>query len=188
MMQKTQWEKLKIRWKRYIPLCLPITLLWAVLTLILHLTVKTNPLWADAANRYYGTVVRVLTNFITGWLPFSLAEGLLLFSPVLLGLLILIAVRCSAKGLRAGIRYICVLLSVICVLYSLFVPSLGLGSDTSPLSDRLGLTEEAVSAEELRRRCGGPLTTPTHYAERWISRSAAHPPCRLRIMTRCARI
>ncbi|MGM9625363.1 MAG: DUF3810 domain-containing protein [Eubacteriales bacterium] len=148
-MQKTKWEKLKIRWKRYIPLCLPVTLLWAVLSLLLHLIVKTNPVWADAANRYYGTAVRILTNLITGWLPFSLAEGLLLFSPVLLALLILIAVRCSAKGLRAGIRYVCVLMSVICVLYSLFVPSLGLGSDTSPLSDRLGLTEEAVSAEEL---------------------------------------
>ncbi len=142
-------RQLKIKCKRYVPPILPVTMLLAAATLILHLTVKTNSVWADAVNKYYGTAVRFLTNLATGWLPFSLAEGLLLFAPVLLGILIALAVRFSAKGLRAGIRYVCVLLSVLCILYTLFVPSLGLGSDTTALGERIGLVDAKVTAEQL---------------------------------------
>ncbi|MBP3919115.1 MAG: DUF3810 domain-containing protein [Clostridia bacterium] len=148
-MSKQNLKQLQIKWKRYIPLCLPISFACAAATLILHIVTKTHPQIADAANRYYGTAVRILTNLLTGWLPFSLAEGLLLFSPVLLFVLIWLAVYLTKKSMRLGVRYLCVLLSVICILYTLFVPALGLGSNTTDLAARLSLNGEAVSAEQL---------------------------------------
>ncbi len=142
-------KQLKIKWKRYVPPILPIALSCALCTLILHIVSKVNPTWADAVNKYYGTAVRFLTNLITGWIPFSLAEGLFLFAPVLLFLLLWFARRATKKSLRAGMRYICVLLSVICILYTLFVPSLGLGSCTTDLAERIALVDAEVSAEQL---------------------------------------
>lgn len=148
-MSKTKLEVWKIRWKRYVPLILPISLAIACLTLIVHLTARINPIFADVVNRYYGGVLRVIAAKITGILPFSLAEGLLMASPILLAALILYAVACAKRSLRAAVRYVCVLLSVICILFSMFVPMLGIGSSASPLSGRLGFPEEKVSAVQL---------------------------------------
>lgn len=148
-MSKTKLELIKIRIKRYVPPILPISFGAAILTLILYLTGRAVPTFADAVNRWYGSVLRFLFAKVTGLLPFSLAEGLLMASPILLAVLIGLAVRCVRQSLRAGIRYVCVLLSVVCILFSLFVPMLGIGSIASPLSDRLGIADEKVSAEQL---------------------------------------
>lgn len=148
-MPKTAFEQFKIRWKRYIPPVLPISAALAVITFVLHMAAKADDALADGINYYAGSVLRILTSTLTGWIPFSLAECLLMASPILLALLIALAVTCTKHSMRAGIRYVCVLLSVICLLYTLFVPTLGIGSDASPLSDRLGFAEEEVSAEQL---------------------------------------
>ncbi len=148
-MPKTAFEQFRIRWKRYIPPILPIAAALAVITFAVHMAAKANDALADAINLYVGSPLRMLTASLTGWLPFSLAEGLLMASPILLAVLIALAVKYTKHSLRAGIRYVCVLLSVICLLYTLFVPTLGIGSDASPLSDRLGISDEKVSAEQL---------------------------------------
>lgn len=148
-MPKTKLEQWKIRYKRYVPPILPISLGIAALTLILLLAGIADGAFADLVNRTWGALLRFLTAGLTGILPFSLAEGLLMASPLLLAVLIGYAVHCTRHSLRAGIRYVCVLLSVIILLFSLFVPTLGIGSHASPLSDRLGFAEEKVSAEQL---------------------------------------
>ena len=71
---------------------------------------KANDALADAINLYVGSPLRMLTASLTGWLPFSLAEGLLMASPILLAVLIALAVKYTKHSLRAGIRYVCVLL------------------------------------------------------------------------------
>jgi len=57
-MSKTKLEMWKIRWKRYVPLILPISLAAACLTLIVHLTARVSPVFADVVNRYYGGILR----------------------------------------------------------------------------------------------------------------------------------
>ena len=148
-MPKTTLELWKIRWKRYVPLIFPISLIAALLTLVIHLTARVQPGFADFVNRWYGGILRIIAAKLTSVLPFSLAEGLLMASPVLLAVLIGVAVICAKHSMRAGVRYVCVLLSVICILFSMFVPMLGIGSSASPLSDRLGFAEEKVSAVQL---------------------------------------
>lgn len=148
-MSKTALELWKIRVKRYVPPILPISFAAALITLVLYLTGRVNPAFADAVNRTWGAVLRFLFAKITAILPFSLAEGLLMASPILLGVLIALAVRYTGHSMRAGIRYVCVLLSVVCILFTMFVPMLGIGSSASSLSDRLGFAEEKVSPQQL---------------------------------------
>ena len=148
-MPKTMLEQVKIKWKRYVPPILPISFAAACVTLVIYLIAGANPQFADGVNRWYGGFLRIVTAKLTSVLPFSLAEGLLMASPILLAVLIVYAVRCAKHSMRAGIRYVCVLLSVICLLFALFVPTLGIGSLASPLSERLGFAEEKVSPEQL---------------------------------------
>lgn len=149
MLSEDTVKQIRIRLKRYCPICLPICALLALCALLFVLCTKNAPEAAEALNRYWGGVLRVITAYLTLWLPFSCAEGLLLFSPVLLAVLIGLAVHFAKKGMVAGIRWLCVLLSVVLVLYTLYVASLDLGMNTRPLGDRLGLPDEPVSAEQL---------------------------------------
>ncbi|MBO5648378.1 MAG: DUF3810 domain-containing protein [Clostridia bacterium] len=148
-MALTKTERFKRRFERYVPWIFPVSAALAAATLILHVVSRRSPAVADAVNLYWGGPLRALAATVTGIVPFSLAEGLLLFSPVLLVVFIALAVKLTRRSLRAGVRYIFVLLSVLCLLWTLFMPMLGVGSSASPLSDRLGLSEEKVSAEQL---------------------------------------
>ncbi len=148
-MSRTKAQLFWIRCKRYIPLCLPLSLAAALITFVLHMTAISNASFADAVNYYWGGALRFLAAKITGLVPFSIAEGLLLFSPVLVIVLFSLSLILSKRSIRTGVRYICTLLSIIFLLYTLFVPMLGIGSYASPLSDRLGLTESKVTALQL---------------------------------------
>ncbi|MCQ2431243.1 MAG: DUF3810 domain-containing protein [Clostridia bacterium] len=135
--------------RRYIPVCLPVCLVLAAASLFITLYTADKPELAAQINYWWGGILRFGMAYLSVLIPFSLAEGLLIFSPVLLAFLIYLAVRFAQKGLRAGIRYLCVLLSILCLIYTFFVASLGLGFNVPTLGDELGLADEPVSAEQL---------------------------------------
>ena len=97
----------------------------------------------------------------TSVLPLSLAELLLLSSPVLLTLLIIYAVRRHTDSLRAIGVYVIKLSSVVCVFAILFVWMFGAGYYGKTLSDasKLDLDRQDVSAEDLYQ-------TALHLAEK----------------------
>ena len=63
------------------------------LSLILYAIGLASPTFADFFNRYISSAVRATTATLTGWIPFSLAETLLLFLPVIVVSLVVYAVR-----------------------------------------------------------------------------------------------
>ncbi len=138
-----------LRLRRYCPVYLLIALLLAAVSLFLMLYTKSRPEIAYGINKYWGGTIRMIMAYLTQWIPFSAAEFLLLSAPVLLCVLIGLAVYYSRRGLRAGIRYLCALLSVILLLYTLYVAGLGLGFHEPSLGEKLGLQDVPVSAEQL---------------------------------------
>ena len=79
-MALTKTERFKKRFKRYVPGILPVSAVLAAATLVLHVVSKRFPTVADAVNLYWGGPLRALAATVSGIVPFSLAEGLLLFS------------------------------------------------------------------------------------------------------------
>ena len=57
--------------------------LFLALSLVIYLIGIFSPAFADFFNRYISSCVRAVTATLTGWIPFSLAETLLLFLPVI---------------------------------------------------------------------------------------------------------
>lgn len=133
----------------YVPLCLSITACIALIVLVLSIIASTDTAFAHTVNRYVGGVVRMVLAWVTGIFPFSLAEGLLLFSPVLLCILIALSVKYTKRGLRAGFRYLGVLLSILLLLYPMFVFGLGMGFSEPTLDEKFGIEKKPVSAEAL---------------------------------------
>ena len=64
------------RWSKVLYIIAGVAALVLVIAII-------SPAFADFYNRYFGSVVRGTLAHATGWIPFSLAEGLILLAPVL---------------------------------------------------------------------------------------------------------
>jgi hypothetical protein len=132
--------------------------LWSVVlfiltgaSVLLSLIFRLSPSFSDFFNRSISQGLRRLLAGMTSFLPFSLAEILLMLSPVLLALLIVYAWRTHTSSRRAMGMYVLKLLSVACVFFILFVTVFSAGYYGTPLShpDKLDLDRRNVSAEEL---------------------------------------
>lgn len=137
---------------QYCPIVSILLFALAAISGILHLLMTLNKSFADKFNNSIAHIVRKTLAGISSIVPFSIAEGLLIFMPILVTVIILLAFRCNAKGKKHLIRYCCILLSIISLVYTSFVFTLAPGYRTSTLFEKLGYDEEStnevVSAEQ----------------------------------------
>lgn len=122
----------------------------AVVTGILHILSGINPAIADFIMRYPNSIWRWIAAKITMWIPFSLAELLIISIPVILISLISLGIYISVKGTsKQYIRLMAILLSVISYFYASFVLTLAPGYKGTTLDQKMGLVRSTVSGEEL---------------------------------------
>ncbi|MBR2906888.1 MAG: DUF3810 domain-containing protein [Clostridia bacterium] len=128
--------------------------LWAVLVMtvlsgILYLLFRQIPAFSDFFNRTVAAFVRRILAYLTNTLPFSVAEMLLIASPVLLGFLLYYGIRYRNGSLREALLYCASLLSVLAIVFQIFVLAFAPGYYTSSLDKKLSLERRDVSAREL---------------------------------------
>ncbi len=116
---------------------------------IIHLTAIFVPAFADWFNRYVGAAVRAGMAYLTGWIPFSLAEMLILALPLIFVLLLRVALTRYSGSWREVLRYCAGLLALLLCFYILFVWGFGTGYHASTVEEKLGLDRQPVSAAEL---------------------------------------
>ena len=145
--------------------CIVIAVM-AVLCALLTLLFRLYTPFADGFNAYISQPIRVFLSWLTHLLPFSLAEALLLLSPVALVLIIVHAVRRYCSSWRAVGMYFLRLLSAAGTVFIAFVLVFNAGYFTSTLDSehRLNLDRRAVSADEL-------YTTASHLAAKLVEES-----------------
>ncbi len=107
--------------------------------------------FADFFCRRVASGPRALLAWITAVLPFSLVELIII---LIIPIAVTVIVRCAKKAAdswhNAGI--ICLtLLSVLSLFFSVYVFTLGTGYRGSGLDEKLGITDDKVSAEELKK-------------------------------------
>ena len=139
----------KINKKPRLPIvCILIFALTAV-SALLYIAFRVNMNFADAFNRTISPVGRMVFAKLTGWIPFSLAEMLLLLSPVILVTVIVIGAKRFCGTARKMWIYVACIFSVVCMVFNLFVWNFAPGYSALSLDKKLGLERKPVSAEEL---------------------------------------
>lgn len=123
--------------------------IFTVISAIIYLIGILSPAFADFFNRYISSAVRAVTATLTGWIPFSLAETLLLFLPVILFALIAYAIRYRCDTWRTVFVYVGEIFAIVACLASLFIWSFGMAYQGSKLEEKLTLDRRDVSVEEL---------------------------------------
>ena len=131
--------------RKYVPIFTWVALGILVVSGICYAIAINNISAADAMNDTVGLALRFFLAKITGWLPFSLFELLLICALPLLVILIVWLVR-TRGGAVARVRSILAIISVIALILSSYVFTLGVGYRTTTLSNKIGV-EDARNIE-----------------------------------------
>lgn len=118
------------------------------LSYLLLLMAELSPQAADALNNTLCQGLRSALALLTSPFPFSFGEWVLLLAPTALTFtLAVLFVRCHTA--KARVRLLSFVLSVVCMIASMHILTLGIAYRTTPLDRTLGITRETPTEEEL---------------------------------------
>ncbi len=122
----------------------------AAFGLIIMIAYNISEGFADFYNRYPGAFLRGGLAAITNLLPCSLAEALIIFSPVLVTAIVIYANKHFTQSWKRVGKFTLITLSVASLFFSTFALGFGAGYHTSSIDKLLELERRDISAEELR--------------------------------------
>ena len=134
-----------------VPVWVKASLIFAVLSLLIYALCINVRAAADFINSTVSVAIRFVMSCVTYLLPFSLFEILIILLPVLLVLLIVRLVRNGTTAKRR-VRVLFSLVGVISLILSSYIFMLGIGYHTTPIADRMGITDSAnINTDALYR-------------------------------------
>lgn len=142
------WSPIKAKYERT-PWLAKASFLLLAISLIIYIVAEMSPQFADFFNIYISSVIRFLLAKITNLFPFSLAEAIVILIPIIAFILLwyLFKFRCESKK-SAKVSTLLVL-SLASVFLSTFILSFGIGYKGTELDEKLELSREPISAQEL---------------------------------------
>ncbi len=135
--------------KEYIPIPALVLTVLAFVCAVIHLISVISVPFADFFNLKIASGFRFLLAKITGILPFSFAEILIILSPVWIFLIIFFAVKLLKADKKKQIRFLASLFAVLTFFYSSFVLTFVTAYRGTPLEDKLSLNREKLSADDI---------------------------------------
>lgn len=126
--------------RKYVPVFAWVSLAILAVCAVCYAIAINNSTVANSMNDTVGLALRFLLAKITGWLPFSLFELLLICVLPLLVIFVVWLVR-TKRGAVARVRSILCVLSVIAIILSSYVFTLGVGYRTPTLSQKIGVED-----------------------------------------------
>ena len=136
--------------KLKLPLVCKIIYALAALCAILYICFICFPEFSDIFNRYVSPFVRGFLATLTGWIPFSLSEFLLLMVPFIIVAIVTVGLKRYSSSWRNVIVFSLAILSVAAYVFSTFTLGFVPAYRGSRLDKKLGLDKQPVSADELR--------------------------------------
>ena len=132
-----------------IPLFAKIFYLCGAVAVLLFAAYIISEPFADFFNRYISSVYRAVFAKLTGWIPFSLAETVVIALPIILITLIITANRRFSDSWRQVGIFCVSLLSLLALFFAAFTVGFAPGYHGSTLDKKLGIERAEISAEEL---------------------------------------
>ena len=118
-------------------------------SLILYLISIFSISFSNFLNKYICSIFRFLLAKITGFIPFSLAELLIILLIPIATIAIIFLIRSFKKGTKYKIKFVFVIISVLLYIFSSFVLTFAPAYRGSSLDEKLNLEKNKVSSDEL---------------------------------------
>ena len=143
--KKKIWDAVRA----YVPIWSLILFILFFASLILTFFVKRSVALAGALHETVGAGMRALLATLTWWIPISLAEFILIASPILITLLTIAVFRHVKRSYFHAIRFCVAALSIISVMYTLSAFGYEPGFYVESVEEKLDIQREDLSAEQL---------------------------------------
>lgn len=132
-----------------LPLISKIIYAIAALCVVLYIAFVISPEFSDFFNRYISPAVRIPLAFITGWIPFSLAEFALILSPLIIVAVVWYGVKKHSSSWKNVAIFCLSIFSVAAYVFSTFTLGFVPAYRGTRLDAKMGLDKQPVTAEEL---------------------------------------
>ena len=119
------------------------------ISLIVNAFIENNTAFSHAIHSTIGAGIRTALATLTSLIPFSLAEFLLLLSPVILFLICFFMIRRLRRSLTAGIRYFIGFLSVMSLVVTVFIFGYHSCFYNENVEKTIGIERKDLSPEQL---------------------------------------
>ena len=120
-----------------------------IISLLVYYVSLKNVRVADFINNGISDLVRMGLAWLSYPFPFSIFELLVIFSPLILIITVIIMIK-KGRNTVCKIRSIVTLISVISIIFTTYIYTLGIGYHTTTLGKRIGIEEiTEVRADEL---------------------------------------
>lgn len=120
-----------------------------VISTILFIIVRSSTRFADFFNYNLSAPIRQITAYLTTWIPFSLAEILIIISPIWFGILIYFAVKNAKKGIKPTVKYLSVIIGIVLYVFVSFIWTYSSGFYTTTIDKKLELDKESINDTDI---------------------------------------
>ncbi len=131
------------------PLWSKIAYILGAVSVVLYVTFIFSPSFADFFNRYPAAFLRAALAKISGFLPVSIAETVVMLLPLIIVIVIIKMFKAAKGELKDTARMLICTASVLALFFSSFTLLFASGYRGSTLDEKLGLPRTSVSAAEL---------------------------------------
>ncbi len=132
-----------------LPLAVKIFYILGGVAVVISIIYSFSERFADFFNRYVASFLRALLAYISGVVPFSVAEYFIILAPLIVVAIAVWAGRKFSSSWREVFKFCAAVGSVAALAFSAFVFGFGASYRTPTLDKKLGLECAEVSAEEL---------------------------------------
>lgn len=115
----------------------------------LYIAFLLSESFADLFNRHVSSLLRGALAYLTSWIPFSLAEFLIILIPLWVFLIASAVMKKYGESLKETISALICEFVILAVVFSIFTLGFASAYRGSTLTEKLGLETAEVSAEEL---------------------------------------
>ncbi len=141
-------ERAKKFINKYFTVASKVLLCLFLIAILIQIIASFSADFADRVSEGIGYTLRLGLAKLFGFLPFSLAELLIILLPFFLTVIIAITVKLSSDKERY-FRFLITVISVLTLFYTLYVFTLGVGYKTKSVQDKMELPDAEVNAENL---------------------------------------
>lgn len=132
-----------------LPLAVKVIYAVAAVCVLIYAAFLLSESFAEFFNRHISSVFRATLAHLTSWIPFSLAEFMLLLIPVWVFIISTVLLRKYGDTVKEILSSVICILSVLAVVFSTFTLGFASAYHGHTLGEKLGLEVDEVSAEEL---------------------------------------
>ena len=133
-----------------IPLFSKILLILAAISFFFYGIFVSSPDVSDFFNKYVSSIIRAILSYATTWIPFSLAEMMIILIPLIIVVIVAIGVKKYSSSWKNVLVFCVIMLSIASYVFTTFTFGFVPAYHGSTLDKKMGLEKQPVTEQELK--------------------------------------